>query len=101
MRLHVHRFGAEDGPPLVFLHGIGGQGTRGRQVSDALGAATQDVRELGNLAPPKALRDAHYPGAKQLGHGKGYIYPHDDPAGFEIDYLPDELKGRRYFEPRE
>jgi putative ATPase len=70
-------------------------------VTRALGAATQDVRELGNLAPPKALRDAHYPGAKQLGHGKGYIYPHDDPAGFEVDYLPDELKGRRYFEPSE
>jgi len=36
---------------------------------------------------------------KKLGKGEGYIYPHDDPAGFEVDYLPDELKGTRYYEP--
>ena len=35
--------------------------------------------------PPKELRDAHYAGAKKLGHGQGYIYPHDDPAGFDAD----------------
>jgi putative ATPase len=70
-------------------------------VMRALVAATKDVRELGNLAPPKALRDAHYPGATKLGHGDGYVYPHDDPAGFEVDYLPDELKGRRYYEERD
>ena len=52
-----------------------------------------------NLRPPKALRDAHYAGAKKLGHGTGYIYPHDDPTGFEVDYLPDELKGRKYYKP--
>jgi putative ATPase len=68
-------------------------------VTRALGAATRDVREHGNLRPPKELRDAHYGGAKKLGHGDGYIYPHDDPAGFEVDYLPDELKGRKYYEP--
>ena len=68
-------------------------------VLKALGAATKDVREHGHLRPPDALRDAHYPGAKKLGRGKGYIYPHDDPAGFEVDNLPDELKGRRYYEP--
>jgi putative ATPase len=68
-------------------------------VTRALGAATRDVREHGNLRPPKELRDAHYRGAKKLGHGEGYIYPHDDPAGFEVDYLPDELKGRKYYEP--
>ena len=68
-------------------------------VTRALSAATRDVRERGNLRPPKELRDAHYQGAKKLGHGKGYVYPHDDPAGFEVDYLPDELKGRKYYEP--
>jgi putative ATPase len=77
------------------------QAPKSNAVMRALGAATKDVRELGNLAPPKALRDAHYPGAKVLGHGKGYVYPHDDPRGFEVDYLPDELKGRRYFEPKD
>ncbi|MGH3104382.1 MAG: replication-associated recombination protein A, partial [Gaiellaceae bacterium] len=64
----------------------------------ALGAAARDVRELGNVRPPKSLRDASY-GGRELGHGKGYVYPHDDPAGFDVDYLPDELKGRRYYEP--
>ena len=48
---------------------------------------------------PKVLRDAHYPGAKKLGHGTGYVYPHDDPQGFDVDHLPEELKGKRYYEP--
>jgi putative ATPase len=65
----------------------------------ALKRATADVREHGNVRPPKALRDGSFYGRK-LGHGKGYIYPHDDPAGFDVDYLPDELKGRTYYEPR-
>jgi putative ATPase len=65
----------------------------------ALGEARRDVREHGNVRPPKELRDAHYPGAKKLGHGQGYVYPHDDPAGFEVDHLPDELKGRKYWRP--
>jgi putative ATPase len=65
----------------------------------ALKEATQDVREHGNVRPPKPLRDAHYPGAKKLGHGTGYVYPHDDPTGFEVDHLPDELKGRTYYRP--
>jgi putative ATPase len=65
----------------------------------AIKEATQDVREGGNVRPPKALRDAHYPGAKKLGHGEGYVYPHDDPAGFAVDYLPDELKGKKYYRP--
>lgn len=65
----------------------------------AIKEATQDVRELGNVRPPKPLRDAHYPGAKKLGHGQGYVYPHDDSAGFGVDHLPDELKGKKYYRP--
>ncbi|HUY72570.1 MAG TPA: replication-associated recombination protein A [Gaiellaceae bacterium] len=65
----------------------------------ALGAATADVREHGHLHPPDALRSASYPGAATLGRGKGYVYPHDNPAGFEVDCLPDELKGRVYYTP--
>jgi putative ATPase len=64
----------------------------------ALKAASADVRELGNVKPPRALADGSYYG-RRLGKGKGYVYPHDDPAGFEVDYLPDELKGRTYYEP--
>jgi putative ATPase len=65
----------------------------------ALKEATADVRERGNVRPPKELRDAHYFGAKKFGHGQGYIYPHDDPRGFEVDYLPEELKGKTYYRP--
>jgi putative ATPase len=64
----------------------------------AINEATRDVRERGNLRPPKALRDGSWYG-RQLGHGEGYIYPHDDPAGFDVDYLPDELKGTTYYRP--
>jgi putative ATPase len=64
----------------------------------ALKAATRDVQERGNLPPPPALRDGSYYG-RRLGHGEGYIYPHDDPRGFEVDHLPDELKGTTYFTP--
>ncbi len=65
----------------------------------ALKEATADVRERGNVLPPKELRDASYRGAKSFGHGQGYIYPHDDPRGFAVDHLPDELKGRTYYRP--
>lgn len=65
----------------------------------ALKKAIADVQERGNVRPPKAMRDASYRGAKRLGHGTGYVYPHADPAGFEVDHLPDELKGRRYYRP--
>jgi putative ATPase len=65
----------------------------------ALGRAIKDVRERGNLLPPAALRSAAYPGARALGRGVGYVYPHDDPAGFDVDCLPDELQGTVYYEP--
>jgi putative ATPase len=65
----------------------------------AISEAIADVREHGHLRPPDALRDAHYAGAKKLGRGAGYIYPHDDPRGFDVDNLPDELKGRTYYRP--
>jgi putative ATPase len=64
----------------------------------ALKEATADVREHGHVRPPTALRDGSYYG-RRLGHGEGYIYPHADPSGFEVDHLPDELKGRTYFRP--
>ena len=65
----------------------------------ALGRAQQDVRERGNLMPPAALRSAAYPGARKLGRGQGYLYPHDDERGFGVDCLPDELAGSVYYEP--
>src|SRR3954449_3798584 len=64
----------------------------------AIKRATAEIQEKGNIRPPKALRDGSWYG-RQLGHGEGYLYPHSDPAGFDVDYLPDELKGTTYYEP--
>ena len=66
----------------------------------AIDQAIADVRAGGFGGVPTHLRDAHYPGAKRLGHGKGYRYPHDSEIGVVAQqYLPDELRGRRYYEP--
>src|SRR6187431_2519810 len=66
----------------------------------AIDKAIADVRGGGFGRVPAPLRDAHYPGAKCLGHGKGYVYPHDSEVGVVAQqHLPDELRGRRYYEP--
>ncbi len=65
----------------------------------ALKEASADVGEHGHVRPPDALRDTHYRGARKLGRGEGYVYPHDDPAGFDADYLPEELRGKTYYRP--
>lgn len=62
--------------------------------------ARADVRGKNCGTVPKHLRDAHYPGAKALGHGLDYKYPHNFPGGWvEQQYLPDELQGTRYLFP--
>ncbi len=69
---------------------------------NAINAAIADVRagKLGTVPPH--LRDASYPGAKALGHGRGYIYAHDAPHAIaEQRYLPDALVGTRYYLPTE
>jgi putative ATPase len=69
-------------------------------VATAIGAARADVQQ-GLAGPvPKHLRDTSYRGAARLGHGKGYQYPHDDPAGVvQQQYPPDDLVGKRYYLP--
>ncbi|MEV7608988.1 replication-associated recombination protein A [Microbacterium sp. NPDC089320] len=63
--------------------------------------AIADIRAGGFGRVPLHLRDAHYPGAKRLGHGRGYVYPHDSEFGIlPQQYLPDELRGKRYYEPK-
>jgi len=68
-------------------------------VIKAIGAAQADVR-AGLIGPvPAHLRDAHYAGAKRLGHGDGYVYPHDVPDGIVAQqYAPDVVNGRTYYE---
>ncbi|MFT4282401.1 replication-associated recombination protein A [Microbacterium sp.] len=66
----------------------------------AIDRAIADVRAGGFGRVPPHLRDAHYPGAKRLGHGKGYVYPHDLEVGVATQqYLPDELRDRQYYRP--
>ncbi len=65
----------------------------------AIWEARAEVRERGIQAPPPALRDAHYAGARTRGHGEGYVSPHDDPRGAPADHLPDSLEGQTYYVP--
>lgn len=66
----------------------------------AIGAAVDDVRRGKVGTVPPWLRDAHYQGAASLGHGKGYLYPHDVPGGVAAQqYLPDALAGAEYYHP--
>jgi putative ATPase len=68
----------------------------------AIWEARRDVREHGNARPPAMLRSTGHAGAATArGHGEGYVYPHEDPAGFELSYLPEELQGRRYYRPED
>jgi putative ATPase len=69
-------------------------------VVTAIGAAAEDVRN-GLAGPvPMHLRDAHYPGARRLGHGRGYRYSHDYPDGVVAQqYAPDAVAGHEYYRP--
>jgi putative ATPase len=65
----------------------------------AIDAALEDVKSGRTLPVPEHLRDAHYQGAKRLGHGVGYKYAHDHPDHFVVqDYLGAD---KRYYEPSE
>jgi|SRR5579875_466628 len=73
---------------------------KSNSVTVALGRARSDVQELASGEVPKHLRDSHYKGAARLGHGKGYVYPHDEPGGWVAQqYRPAHLEGRVYWEP--
>lgn len=66
----------------------------------AIDRALADVR-AGNIGQvPAHLRDAHYAGAQKLGHGTDYKYAHDYPHAVAAqEYLPEELRGKRYYQP--
>ncbi len=69
-------------------------------VTTAIDAAQADVR-AGKIGPvPAHLRDAHYAGAKKLGHGARYTYSHDEPFGIaEQQYAPDAVLDAEYYRP--
>ncbi|MFE8696828.1 replication-associated recombination protein A [Cytobacillus sp. FJAT-53684] len=67
----------------------------------AIGAALEDIRAGKSGEVPDHLKDAHYKGAKELGRGIEYKYPHDYDAGWvKQQYLPDRLKNKIYYEPK-
>ncbi|QCR43648.1 AAA family ATPase [Curtobacterium sp. SGAir0471] len=67
---------------------------------NGVNAAVADVKAGRMGVVPVHLRDAHYPGAKRLGHGKGYVYSHDAEHGVaRQQYLPDALEGTEYYTP--
>ena len=73
---------------------------KSNRVYVALGRAAADARIAGAGEVPMHLRDAHYQGAKSLGHGEGYRYPHDDPTGWTAQqHRPPEVAGNVYYEP--
>ncbi len=103
----------EDRVPSLILHGPPGSGKttlahatvyvaaapKSNACYVALGRAEADVRELRSPAVPVRLRDTSYQGAARLGHGEGYLYPHDHP-GHRVaqQYLPAGLR-TPYYQP--
>ena len=67
----------------------------------AIDAALADIRSGVTGEVPSHLRDAHYKGAKQLGRGVNYLYPHDYESGWvNQQYLPDPIKHKKYYKPK-
>ena len=66
----------------------------------AIGKAQKLVQQTGNLEVPDHLKNASSALAKDLGHGKNYLYPHDHPGGFvPQEYLPKEIQGSVLWSP--
>jgi putative ATPase len=71
---------------------------KSNSVYTALAAAQAEA--LGAESVPAHLRDASYGGARALGHGAGYVYPHDEPGHWtDQQHRPGAFEGHRYFEP--
>ncbi len=72
---------------------------KSNSVSSAISAAVYDVQNIEYGDIPTDIKDAHYSGAKKLGHGQGYVYPHGKPNNYvKQQYLPDKLLGTVYYE---
>lgn len=73
---------------------------KSNSVVTAIDAAMDTVKFSSNEPVPLHLRDAHYDGAKELGHGEQYKYPHNYPYHYvSQQYLPDNLKDKRFYQP--
>ena len=73
---------------------------KSKASAQALWAAMADVSQLAPEPVPVHLRDSSYPGARRLGHGKGYVDPHDHPGHLvDQEYRPESARDHRYYEP--
>ncbi len=74
---------------------------KGHAVAAAIWGAMSDVRDGAVGEVPPHLRDAHYSSASSVGHGVGYVSPHDDEVGSsKLSFLPEELQARRWYLPK-
>ena len=73
---------------------------KGNAVAQAIWSAMSDIRNGVVGEVPAHLRDAHYASATEIGHGEGYVSPHDDPSSAQhLEYLPETLSNRRWYRP--
>lgn len=73
---------------------------KSNSVVNAISEGMAEVSRSGDLSIPNHLRDAHYKGAKELGRGTGYLYPHIYENNYvNQQYMPDELKDRKFYKP--
>jgi len=73
---------------------------KSNSVCTALEAAVADAGDTGDSGVPVHLRDTHYRGAERLGHGEGYLYPHDFPGHYvQQQYAPPGAEGMPYYVP--
>jgi putative ATPase len=73
---------------------------KSNSITRAIGSARSLLSEGPAPAVPAHLRDAHYSGAKQLGHGSGYVYAHDEPHHVaRQSYFPDDMEPTVVFRP--
>ena len=73
---------------------------KSNSVISAIDQAMEAVRTEKTRPVPVHLKDTHYKGAEKLGHGAGYLYPHDFPGHYvKQQYLPDGMEGRTFYHP--
>jgi len=75
---------------------------KSNSVVKAIDQAMATVEQTQAEPVPKHLRDSHYSGAKKLGHGDGYLYPHDYPYHYvKQQYMPNNVKDQIFYQPTE
>ena len=69
---------------------------------EAINKALDDIKNIKTGNVPAHLKDSHYSGSSEFGHGKGYLYPHNYEEGYvKQQYLPDNMVGAKYYKPTE